>query len=349
MADEPIRILHLSDLHFTDKTDYLTHLQPLIADIHNRDGGLGFDLLDYLVISGDLTDKATPEQLDIARQFVSGVIEEFGLSAERTIIAPGNHDLSWTEKVYDWEARSSVEIDKLPHGSYCIQGDVVLTRDDKRYPNRFHNFSEDFYHPLMQKEYPLAFAEQCVPTLFEQTGIQFITLNSCWEIDEWFPERASIFEAALARGLKRADEDIKIAREAGRLSSDATVLRIGVWHHPVTGNDKIKNDAFVEQLRQANVMLCLHGHVHEDAAELIGYMHPRKVRIAGAGSFGAVAKDRPESTPRLYNLLEIARDHSGIKVHTRHMVKKGGAWGPHEIWPADKPGEQRSYYTIPLV
>jgi hypothetical protein len=114
----------------------------------------------------------------------------------------------------------------------------------------------------------------------------------------------------------------------------------------MTGNEKIEDDAFMEQLRQANVRLCLHGHVHEDRADLIGYLHPRKVCVAGAGSFGAVAKHRPESTPRLYNLVEVPRDHSSIKIHTRCMRKEGSAWEPHAIWPGEKPGERRAYYVI---
>lgn len=104
------------------------------------------------------------------------------------------------------------------------------------------------------------------------------------------------------------------------------VLRIAVWHHPVTGNDKIKDDAFLEQLRRADVKLCLHGHVHEDRADLVGYLQPtRKVHIAGAGSFGAPAYHRPESMPRLYNVLEVWRDFSKIRVHTRSLRKEGGA------------------------
>ncbi len=150
---------------------------------------------------------------------------------------------------------------------------------------------------------------------------------------------------ALTHGLARADEEVKQARAAGRLAKDAPILRIAVWHHPVTGNEKIADDAFMEQLRKAEVRLCLHGHVHEERADLVGYLHPRKVHVAGAGSFGAVAKHRPPSTARLYNLLEVARDHRSIKIHTRYMPKDGGAWEGWANWQA-KPNVKRSYYTI---
>ena len=88
------------------------------------------------------------------------------------------------------------------------------------------------------------------------------------------------------------------------------LLRIGVWHHPVTGNEKIEKDAFMEQLQTANFRIVLHGHVHEERADLMYYQHRKSINVVGAGSFGAVTKDRPESTPRMYNLLEVTRDHS---------------------------------------
>jgi hypothetical protein len=127
--------------------------------------------------------------------------------------------------------------------------------------------------------------------------------------------------------LLEADEQITKARRDGQMTQDAAVMRIAVWLHPVTGNEKISDDAFLEQLRQERVKLCLHGHVHEDRADVIGYIHPRRaVHIAKAGSFGAPVNARPESTSRLYNLLEVWRDHSKITVRTRCLRKDGGAW-----------------------
>jgi precorrin-6B methylase 2 len=165
--------------------------------------------------------------------------------------------------------------------------------------------SAGFYHELIQLPYPFQPAEQCVPILFDDTRLQFLALNSAWEIDEYHRERASINQSALAAGLLEADEQVARARRDGRMAQDSEVLRIAVWHHPVTGNEKISDDAFLDQLRQEHVKLCLHGHVHEDRADVIGYLHPRRaVHIAGAGSFGAPVNARPESTPRLYNLLE---------------------------------------------
>jgi hypothetical protein len=82
---------------------------------------------------------------------------------------------------------------------------------------------------------------------------------------------------------------------------------------------------------------------------LIGYLHPeRRIHIAGAGSFGAPTNARPESTPRLYNLIEIERDHSRIRVHTRCLRKDGGAWEGWAVWQGVKSTERLTYYDITL-
>jgi 3',5'-cyclic AMP phosphodiesterase CpdA len=300
-----------------------------------------------LVISGDLTQRADPREFERVHRFLDLLFDSFGLSPERCLIVPGNHDLSWDEQVYEWRQDRYVDAPSLAPGSWVRQGNGYLVRTDARYGARFGNFAR-FYKERMQKDYPLAPQDQGLAVLSERDRIQLIGLNSAWEVDEWFPERSSIHKGALARALTTADTQVTSAVSDKRLASGTDLLRIAVWHHPPTGNDKIYADAFVDRLRQANVTLCLHGHVHEDRADVVRYTDPRKLHVAGAGSFGAVATDRPESTPRLYNLVEIPPDRSLIRVHTRCMRKDGGAWEGWAIWPGKGKGERRTFYEIPL-
>ena len=71
--------------------------------------------------------------------------------------------------------------------------------------------------------------------------------------------------------------------------------------------------------------------------------------VVGAGSFGSPAAGRPEMTPQLYNVLEIERDHSSIRVHTRQQPKPNGAWKCWNEWPM--PGNSEAglaYFDVPL-
>jgi hypothetical protein len=247
--------------------------------------------------------------------------------------------------VYAWKQKRKVEPNSLKEGRYVEQGDGFLIRDDSKYSARFDDFAK-FYHSLTQQQYPLNIEDQGLSFLFEDTKIQFLALNSAWEIDEFHRERSSVNSTALSNGLMKADAQIKQAREDKRLAVDAGILRIAVWHHPITGSEKIIDNSFVDRLRQADFKLCLHGHVHEARTDLVSYLHQRKLYTIGAGSFGASFKDRPESTPRLYNVLEIARDHSSVRVHTRCLLKDGGAWRGWAAWPGASATELRTYYEI---
>ncbi len=302
------------------------------------------------VISGDITNQATPQEFEKAREFVSGLIERFELTAERCILVPGNHDLDWNTEVYDWQKKRLVDPSTLVTGRYHEAGGGYLLRNEAKYPERFRNFSNHFYHPLIQKPYPLAPEEQCLSFLFSESRLQFLAMNSAWQIDEYFRERSGISDQALSRGLDRANQELLKARERGELDEEARVLRLAVWHHPITGNEKIQDDTFVGRLLQAGVRVCLHGHVHEDRADLVNYLHPeRRLHVMGAGSFGAPTHERPESVPRLFNLLEVQPERQRLRVHTRCMRKPGGPWEGWAVWPGEKPGDRRSYYEVTLT
>nr|WP_227027784.1 metallophosphoesterase [Corallococcus soli] len=345
----PLRILHLSDLHVeaTDNPDRL--LQPLVGDLTDREEGLGIERLDYLVISGDITQRATPQEFEQARHFVSRLIQQFSLTAQRCIIVPGNHDLDWNTRVYEWRQGRLVDTKRLPPGSFVPEGSGFLVRDDAKYSERFTNFSEHFFHPLMQKPYPLAAGEQCLPSFFKESRIQFLAMNSASTIDEFFRSRAGIDDQALSRGLLAADGELAQARHRGDLREGERVLRMAVWHHPISGNEKMVEDAFVSRLHQSEVKVCLHGHVHEDRADLLNYLHPcRRLHVIGAGSFGAHAHERPASTPNLYNLIEVQRDLGRLTVHTRSRSQIGGAWTGWAKWPGATPRDKRTYYDVTL-
>jgi small GTP-binding protein len=349
--DTPIRILHLSDLHISAEADPISLLQPLVNDLRDREEGLGVSRLDYLVISGDLTNAATDKEFQKAHEFVSGLIKEFELTPQRCVIVPGNHDLSWDTRVYTHKSKRELAGSMPPAGTFLEDRLGFLVRDDPKYPERFRNFNDHFYHPLIQKPYPLSPDEQCIPFFFSEERLQFLAMNSAWEIDEYFPERSSISEKGLARGLVAADRELDKARTDGKLGKDDPVLRLTVWHHPITGNEKIQADAFMGKLRRANVRLCLHGHVHEERTELLNYLEPqRAIYVVGGGSFGAPMHHRPESVPRLYNLLEVRRDLKQVEVHTRSRRQEGGMWEGWAMWPVPggAPGVKRSSYVITL-
>jgi metallophosphoesterase superfamily enzyme len=341
----PIRLLHLSDLHFNKETSVASRLQWLLDDV-KLDTGLGFKELDYLVVSGDFTDKACNDGFEKAFEFLSGLIAQFALSAERCILVPGNHDVANPEDAYARRKDSAGLLDD----EWFKEGRIILARDPAKYPLRFKPFSDNFYHKFLQQPYPFAPAEQGVAIPFWDTRIQFITLNSCWEIDEFYRQRAGVHPEAVANAMAQAQQQEADARKSGQLAKDKPVLRIAVWHHAVTAPDyKMKDIEFLSNLQKNAVKLALHGDVHEMRRDIIGHWHPSQLHIIGSGSFGARATDRPEATPCLYNVLEIARDLKSMKVHTRRQLTATGAWEGWHEWPdPNNPNARLPYYEVEL-
>ena len=338
---KPIRILHLSDLHFNNETPVKARLQWLLDDIKQRNG-LGFTELDYLIISGDFTDKGCMEGFEKALEFVSGLTHDFGLSAERCILIPGNHDTYDFREAYEWRESAS----GLKDGDWVKQGDIVLLRNPEKYPLRFKLFSDNFYHKFLQRPYPLDYTDQGIAIPFWETGVQFLALNSCWQIDQFNRKRSGLHPMAVAHAISEAQKQEHDARLSGQLEEKQPLLRLAVWHHSVNGPEQMKDLSFLGNLQKNDVRIALHGDVHEMRRELIGDWRDNKLLIIGSGSFGARAKDRPESTPCLYNVLEIKRDLNSVRVHTRCQLRPDGAWDGWYEWPDPKGKGHLPYYDI---
>jgi hypothetical protein len=339
-AGEPIRILQLSDLHFDGQTEPRARLQWLVDDLERS---MKVERLEYLVVCGDVTDKGNEEGFEKGREFVESLIEHFGLSAQRCVLVPGKHDIDDLLCAYARRRTS----DGVPSDHVVQQGDIVLTRDATEYPKRLLRFSDAFYHKIIQLPYPLDVDCQGQAWLFEDTRVQFLAFNSAWEIDEFHRKRSGIAPTAVAHAIDAADQQVKAAVNRGDLTAEDKILRIGVWHHAVAGPEMMANIDFIGNLQKCGVKLCLHGDVHEMRVDLIGYKTGLGMQVIGAGSFATSGAGRPESTPRLYNVLEVQRDHATIRIHTREQRRSDGPWQGWHQWPdPDNPDGRLAYFEL---
>jgi 3',5'-cyclic AMP phosphodiesterase CpdA len=65
-----------SDLHFGANDDSIVRLQSLVRDLKVRHEGLGIERLDYLLISGDLTNRGAHEEFERVQDFLSDLVAE---------------------------------------------------------------------------------------------------------------------------------------------------------------------------------------------------------------------------------------------------------------------------------
>ena len=249
--DQRIHILHLSDLHLGDDKDAGIYRTQLETDLIQE---LGIRRLEYLVISGDVANRSTEEEYRAAFALVDGLVKRFGLDASRVVIVPGNHDLNWdlSEAAYPFVPKRKLPA-PLPEGRFIPAGDAgALLRDDGLYRERFAHFSAHFFRRVYAgQDYPADPAEQTLFVERPEDRILFLGINSCWQIDHHFRDRASIHMPALVPALARL--------QAGAYDG---WLKIAVGDHPVAGLEMM-NDEFMQLLAVHRFQVYLHGHIHE--------------------------------------------------------------------------------------
>jgi len=316
----PRRILHLSDFHFATKDQATVWYSQLAADLREQQ----VDRLDALVVSGDLSNHADPLEYDAARLFLEQLMSGFSLSARQVVLVPGNHDVSWplSEAAYQPYRRTRYSGALVPGAYIEHSGGIIEVRDDEAYRKRFQSFAE-LYRAIKGVEYPLAYEDQATVSDLADPGICLVGLNSAWEIDHHYHDRASIHPVALANALLALG-----ARPAGQ-------LRIAVFHHPIHGGEdsRLRDAAFLQQLSQHGFELALHGHVHRAGAELYRYdrvENGRRLEIVAAGTFGAPTHAWVPGYPLQYNLLLVAADKITVETRCRHEIN--GAWEPDARW-----------------
>lgn len=314
------RILHLSDLHFATKDQATIWYSQLAADLREQQA----ERLDALVVSGDLVNRADPAEYDAARLFLEKVMVGFSLSARQIVLTPGNHDVSWSisEEAYRPYRRSRY-LGALVPGAYIEHpGSLIEVREDDAYRKRFQSFAE-LYREIKGVEYPLVYEDQGIVDELADLDICFVGLNSAWETDHHFRDRASIHPGALANALLKLGAPV-----SGK-------LRIAVFHHPLHGGEdsRVRDTAFLQQLAVHGFQLALHGHVHKADAELYRYDRSeggRRIEVIAAGTFGAPTREWVPGYPLEYNLLLVGPDK--ITVETRCRREINGAWEPDARW-----------------
>ncbi len=337
-AQPHARVLHLSDLHISDRTQAVQFADQLREDLYN---GLKFEKLTACVVSGDITNRGTPSEFDAAEKFFRLLRDYFGLHAESIVLVPGNHDMDWgiSQSAYV-PVRRKEWGGPRDDASHHEAGDYVEVAQRQQLEQRLKAFA-NFHFEVRHEQYSLDAENQATVHHIADAQLLFLGLNSSWAIDHHHTDRADINSLALGHALSRIDREPDY--------KDA--LRIAVWHHPLQGPgpDRITDTGFIERLAQSGFRLGLHGHIHKARVDLFRLeIGPkgRRLDVLGAGTFGAAVRDWQPGYPLQYQVLEF--NGGGLTVHTRRREEPNGAWKPDARWTQDRGSDPSPRYTIEL-
>lgn len=288
------RIVHLSDLHFGGGADarLLDPLRVLLADIQPT----------FLVVSGDVVNSPRPRSVRTAAKYLESVRSAAGVSPERVIVVPGNHDY----KVLGLFGLR--RLTRVPFEVYFRREGLSLAawRRWRLYARLMLSalwpWSRDLQDQLIVHEDRLL-------------GVVFLCFNSTPPF-EWF---------GLATGCVQPAVISEASRWCAQTRTQALARIAVVHHHPVpipyvgtTARDRLEESfmvfynagAFLRELGRGGVDLVLHGHKHFSGLTRVSYDLPdgsqAQLGVLAAGS--ALHQEPSEPLGNEFNVITLLDD-----------------------------------------
>ena len=326
-------ILHISDLHKLEGTNYEALLQSMLTDrdIYVR---AGVTTPKYIVVSGDLihggdTEAEIQKQYSETCGFLSELVGKFlNGNKKRMLIVPGNHDVSFPHsrnsmtpdaegnKVQNlkllWDRHPEIRWNWKDFSFYRIA-------DKDQYDNRFNLFRE-FYNNFYQgiRTYPDDPQIEAECYSFAENRVAFALFNSCKQLDH-LNDSAAIDDDAIVSVMPTL-----------RSNYNRGYLNIAVWHHHFYGAPREMNyldREVINKMSHCYIQMGLFGHQHiSQIAEFYGGdlalgVSPdnQRVLLVSSGTLFGGKKELPEGYKRQYNVIEITQDNgiAQVEIHVR--------------------------------
>lgn len=293
---------------------------------------------DFVVISGDLTQRAAPAEYAKLKRFLEAEIEPLVIGDRaqvktRVVIIPGNHDIDWSAEVFDTLALADAKSDlaqrwfadgqwrpetrpyRVKTGNFGHTSAFEIRAD--AYHLRFapvQAFLTDYYAgQLVGAHRPFALLDprgtgtgDWQAHVFPEAHVALLGFNSCYRNDRYW-HGAQIHEDAITEARDHVD----------RLDRDRNFLRIGVWHHGLESHRSRPDRLTFENLTAlvtSGIKVGFHGHVHKSHAQLHRFI-TNDFALVSTGTLGAAAEDRPDAVANQFSIVDLHRNRLRVEVY----------------------------------
>lgn len=238
MNKNRLKILHLSDLHFSNKTEMqVEKFDTLVKTIDNHKP------FDYIFITGDIIDCGKTEFYEIALRYLNQLFDSLKINKDNIFIVPGNHDNDLnTSKQEECELRNS-----LKNATY----DKIQEIEDKnkKILYKIQKRQDKFINFLNKLEVKSKF-----PNFYIQEDKCVICINSSIFSDKHDYRNQIYFISS------QFDETIK------KISDIDNKKIFILTHHPIDYYEENTKDDILNFARQHNAFI-FSGHSHIQAYE----------------------------------------------------------------------------------
>lgn len=242
---------------------------------------------DALIISGDITNKATFDEFKLASDIVREISNALCVTQDSIFYVPGNHDRNWALVESSAGANESTSI-RLSYSA--LMTDEGIFSDLVTNGNGAGRFDED---PFIVK--------------WESDQFVVVGINSATHDNP---------DDDVHYGLIRSTTTQALDDMASALMDDSRIKILLVHHHPIQYPDPMPEEPDFSQMVDAADLLkvlsknrfdiLIHGHKHDPnlTTQTISDGHP--IVIVGAGSFSSVLDPRwSGKVANQFHLLDI--------------------------------------------
>ncbi len=326
------QLLWVSDLHFSTDGHYRF---PQTSDGqrfplgHQIERALGDTIqtsgLGGLIVSGDISWKAAPEEFEMAKGFIKTGFSRKQFEADQIAMCPGNHDLKFSSHPEEKGKKITITTEEARNAYNKFYQDIFFLA-----PNKFLSCGRRF---LLGKAIP----------------VDVVCLNS-----SLLQQIPGFFQGHGFIGQEQMEE---AAKEMGWNSPDQPrAVRIVVLHHhllPVTFSEEavgnymysvvLDAEALARWIVQHRVDLVLHGHMHQPfcakvtrPVELQGnVLDWHEFSVIGLGSSGVQQSHLGTVSHNTFGLLTFDKTSVTVSIHSVHPVNPSA-----ELWKITLPLKQ---------
>jgi len=295
-------ILHISDTHY-GQAHYFSNLPSAKdvlpkADKPSLEKFIGKTIQkeqlkpDLLVISGDLTQRGTTNEFELAKSSISEILHQLKEAGATTdlVITPGNHDVNWALQQGD----SDPSMAFVPYVNFR---NSLLTRGRIDLPIRPERLYEVSAHE------------------FDRVRVIAVTFNSAVLISKE-DQRGYIGDSQLDNAFL----------EVNALDPEVQAVRIAIFHHHLVPVHSVESDVASEllladapkvksRLLKERFLIAMHGHRHQGHEEIIGNGESSLV-VIGCGSSAVVVPERG-SQPLQFNKIFVQLRKEALDVQVK--------------------------------
>jgi predicted MPP superfamily phosphohydrolase len=302
MMDQKLNILHISDVHFTANPELMSHdmiTTELIDAVKGYNGKL-----DYCVFTGDLADRALPEEYHRAGEWLEKVYDAMSNPEAKMLICPGNHDVD----------RKEVSLPSFRGASINSEIFQSFVRERETKTRNIHYFIEWHDTFAAKNKWVISSWEydvNLVSTKWKDLNLNFIAVNSAiLSCDNTDYGNLCININQLKRCIADAKEN--------------NGLNICLVHHPIEGG--WYKDWNLEEFRtltyqKRSCHLMLSGHTHDAEGSSSSNNIGQKITSLKCGAAYTDSKWKQE-----FLIIEIDIPKSELTPNVYEYKSSAGEW-----------------------